>query len=1001
MRVVVIDQKGPKVTGYFVLATEIHDDSGAPHTLEHLCFMGSRNYRYKGFLDKLATRVYSNTNAWTATDHTAYTLDTAGWAGFAQILPVYLEHVIAPTLTDEGCYTEVYHVDGTGSDAGVVYSEMQGVQNNGPELIDLASRRLLYPHGVGFRYETGGMMEQLRVLTAERIRAFHREMYQPKNLCLIIMGEVDQTNMLETLDAFESTILDVIPHPQTPFKRPWVDSEQAPALEKSTIEKVEFPEEDESFGEIEIRFLGPNSIDPVQIGALHVVLLYLAGSSASLLENILVEKEQIASAVFYSLEDHPSTELRFTLTSVKTEKLEQVEKRFFEVLKGAMSSDLDMKYLRECIDRHRRTLKFAAESSAASFAEYVISDFLYGNRDGSTLLDVATLKEFEILAQWSEGDWRDYIKRWIADAPHVTVLGVPSAKMAEKLKVAEEARIAERRKQLGEKGLLELAEKLEKAKAENDKEVPQEMLARHKIPSTDSIHFIDTTTARSGVALKAGHPDKEIQKVVDHDGASSSKHPLFIHFEHIPSNFVQIGVLLSVESVPVQLRPLLSVFTEAFFTLPVNREGRVISFEQVVVELEKDTVGYTMESGRALGNSEMLRISFQVELGEYSRAIAWLYELCWDAVFDVDRLRAITTRLLSDVPDAKRSGDDMLAAVHVMVHYKAESSVRARSTLVKARYLRRIKRLLTSQPDTVVAFMEEIRKSLFRFENVRVLVIADLNKIEHPVSSWSPFVKRLGASASVKPIPKRRDLLSDEGRTLGGKSYIIPMPTVDSSFAYATARGLDSYDDPKLPALVVAISYMNAVEGPLWVAVRGTGLAYGANFAFSIETGFVHFDVYRSPNSHKAFEASKKIVCDHVSGYIPIDPMMLEGAISSIVVGFANEQATIASAARCSFIRQVVQNLPSDYKERMLKNVRDITEEQVKDALRGMILPLFDPKTANMVITCGTALEKVSITSRFLSLHEDSTNLIRAAGQGWSRVIRLHTRGPKSHRFRG
>ena len=125
MRVVAVDQEGPKINGYFTLATEIHDDSGAPHTLEHLCFMGSKSFKYKGFLDRLATRAYSNTNAWTATDHTAYTLDTAGWAGFAQILPVYLEHVIVPTLTDAACYTEVHHIDPEGNDAGVVYSEMQ------------------------------------------------------------------------------------------------------------------------------------------------------------------------------------------------------------------------------------------------------------------------------------------------------------------------------------------------------------------------------------------------------------------------------------------------------------------------------------------------------------------------------------------------------------------------------------------------------------------------------------------------------------------------------------------------------------------------------------------------------------------------------------------------------------------------------------------------------------------------------------------------------------
>jgi Zn-dependent M16 (insulinase) family peptidase len=219
MHVVIADQKGPKVQGYFALATEIFDDSGSPHTLEHLVFMGSKSYQYKGLLHKLASRAYSNVNAWTATDHTAYTLDTAGWEGFAQILPVYLEHVILPALTDAGCYTQVHHIDGEGNDAGVVYAEMQGVQNNGRAIMDIRARRLLYPENVGFRYETGGLMQNLRVLTVERIREFHIEMYQPKNLCLVLVGEVDEDNLLQILDVFEHTIINDIPPPNAPFKR--------------------------------------------------------------------------------------------------------------------------------------------------------------------------------------------------------------------------------------------------------------------------------------------------------------------------------------------------------------------------------------------------------------------------------------------------------------------------------------------------------------------------------------------------------------------------------------------------------------------------------------------------------------------------------------------------------------------------------------------------------------------------------------------------------------
>ena len=106
-------------------------------------------------------------------------------------------------------------------------------------------------------------MEQLRVLTADRIREFHREMYQPKNLCLVLIGEIDHTELLHILDDFESTILDDIPPPDAKFRRPWVDSGPTPPLTKTVVDTVKFPEEDESMGEILVGYLGPDCNDTV------------------------------------------------------------------------------------------------------------------------------------------------------------------------------------------------------------------------------------------------------------------------------------------------------------------------------------------------------------------------------------------------------------------------------------------------------------------------------------------------------------------------------------------------------------------------------------------------------------------------------------------------------------------------------------------------------------------------------------------------------------------
>ena len=85
----------------------------------------SEDYPYKEVLDKLAKRCLSYmTNAWTAQDHTCYMAGTAGPDGFANLLPVFLDHIFFPTLRDQDFLTEIHHIDGEGKDAGTVYSEM-------------------------------------------------------------------------------------------------------------------------------------------------------------------------------------------------------------------------------------------------------------------------------------------------------------------------------------------------------------------------------------------------------------------------------------------------------------------------------------------------------------------------------------------------------------------------------------------------------------------------------------------------------------------------------------------------------------------------------------------------------------------------------------------------------------------------------------------------------------------------------------------------------------
>ncbi|EEY17247.1 cytoplasm protein [Verticillium alfalfae VaMs.102] len=929
MQVIVADRQGPKVNGYFTLATEILDDSGAPHTLEHLVFMGSKNYRYKGLLDKISSRAYSGTNAWTATDHTAYTLESAGWEGFAQILPVYLEHVIVPVITDEACTTEVHHIDGEGNDAGVVYSEMQAIQYKSAEIVDLAAKRQLYPENVGFRYETGGMTDALRNLTTDRIREFHREMYQPRNLAVIIVGETDHDNLLQILDDFEESIKDDLPPLDAPFKRPWIDSEQPPALTETKVSTAEFPEADESVGEVVVGWFGPNCIDPLATSALNVLQTYLCGSSVSILENVMVEREELASSVACYWESRPKSVIWFQPTSVATEKLEFVYKRLIELLKEVASKPLDMEYMKSCVQRERRQVKFQAESSESFFSSNIITDYLFGKRDGSTLLDMKSLDEYDNLEKWTDEQWRDFLRKWISDAHHIAILAKPSMALAEKYKTEEEERLAKRKAKL----VLRIS-------SEGGMSIDGQ-----PVPWTGRFRKCWRSRGQGN------------RKVID--AATDGKDPLFIQFESVPSNFVHISLYLGTARVPTEVKPLLPIFADNFFNTPIERDGKQVDFEQIVMELEEETISYGIRSAKDMGDPDSITIQFQIEPEKYASIISWIRTMMFDSVFDVQRLKAGVQKQLADIPELKRDGRSMSTEINMAYHLKKESYAVSKRALVRAVYLRRVKKLLESDPELVVSWFEKIRKSLFQFNNTRILVTADVNKLENPVAAWDVLSSALQPAGELLPVLKAHSHLTEEGENPGSVgAVIVPMTTVDGSYSVSTSKGIISFEDPRLPAILVAIGYLEAVEGPLWCAVRGQGMAYGVFFNRDVDSGMIQFRVYRSPDVSKAIAPPVRQSARSPRARSPIDRHLKEGAISQIVVHFADEQSTMASAASQNFVLGVVRGVPLDWHKKIMKSVRDVTDEQIKDVLNDLIMPVFAPGKSNVIVTCAPILEE-------------------------------------------
>lgn len=132
-------------------------------------------------------------------DHTCYEIQTAGADGMCHIFPVFLDHILNPTLRDRQFMTEVYHIDGQGKDQGVVYCEMASRENTEADLLDLEMRRLIYNRGSTYSFECGGLTKDISKLNNTDVKQYHQTYYHVDNLAAIICGTIDPETLFESI----------------------------------------------------------------------------------------------------------------------------------------------------------------------------------------------------------------------------------------------------------------------------------------------------------------------------------------------------------------------------------------------------------------------------------------------------------------------------------------------------------------------------------------------------------------------------------------------------------------------------------------------------------------------------------------------------------------------------------------------------------------------------------------------------------------------------------
>ncbi|XP_057672406.1 uncharacterized protein C05D11.1-like isoform X1 [Diorhabda carinulata] len=971
LTVVIAEVEGPIVTGHFCLATETFDDDGLPHTLEHLIFLGSLHYPYKGVLDLLANRcLASGTNAFTQTDHTCYTMETAGSDGFLALLPIYLEHILYPTLKDEAYVTEVHHITGDGNDAGVVYCEMQGRENSAESRLQTEVLRYIYPGRCGYSSEVGGRMKNLRESTSnEKCRAFHKAFYRPENLKIIICGKVEAQDVFDSLTNLEELILSKGKF--DPFERPW--QTPIPPVPESKDMVVKYPSDEETNGMFCAAFRGPSLVDDYYtVEAVLILLEYLSTYATSPLNKMFVEiDDPDASAAGTDVGRYSEICLYVILQDVPVDKLPTIGHKLKELFMNIVKEkDIDMIQIRNILEKNKQSNLSELESSAHKLVPTTVIEYmLYGRSIEDLVQRFNPLDIINKMLDEPKSFWLEiFDKYFVSNQQAVFIQCTPSIEVQQQMAKEEKERIERQIETLKPRGLLEKKKLLEEAITHNERPPPQEMLTSVPIPGLESIKFH---------SIERFNSDSESKEKID-----LSNTPVFTYFDNLESNFVFIIVTLDTTGVPSELKKYIRLFLKSLTELPIERDGILISYEDVETQISNDTIGVMSSLGiqgsddfSAGSYSSIASITMQVEASKYEIGFKWMSDLLYKTVFTPERLNIIVNKINNSVATFKRDATNVVSYIMNGLRFQPDSNIIQTGVLQQYKLLTEVQsKLECGDTEELIGNLEKVRKILSDPSNVVVYVSGNLNLLNNPVRPISEFIPP-GTADIVKQyklsVTPDYDLL----KKLKGSNQgcVVGIGSLESSNFFQTAPSIHSKNDPDLAALRVFINYLAQLEGPLWKQIRGKGFAYSYSILCVTCEGLIYLSFDRATNVVGAYKETKAIVDKQLETKV-WDEALLESAKSSLMFEIINLEKTLSDVTDVSF-RANFDEVDYDFNQKFLKAIKDVTCDDLNRVGEQYMASLFDPKQARTAIVTDPAkLEEIAEGFKELGLLLDVYN---------------------------
>jgi len=887
------------------------DSSGLPHILEHSVLAGSVNYPVKDAFNELhRSTLQTFINAFTYPDRTIYPVASQVRTDFYHLARVYADLVFRPLLRRETFAQEGYHLEPVSHKdpntpltvSGVVFNEMKGAYSSPDNLMFKAIQENLFPDTV-YRFDAGGMPEEIVKLTYEDFVSFHRQFYSPANAYFFFYGNILPQEHLAFLSQILSPLMASPVDLSIPKQHRW---------DKPRVVRVPFPisagEDPRKKGVVNVAWLLSENNDVTETLILRVLSGILVGTAAGPLRKALIDSRlgEDLSPVTGFEEDMQETFFVAGLRGMDVEMAEKVEEIITESLSSLVKEGIDHKLVEAVLHQ----VEFAGKEIVRESYPYglklmglVFQTWLYGS-DPIAAINFPVLIE-AVRRKWKENDrlFEEAISRWLIENPHRLLCIMEPAP----------SYLAERERKMQEL-IARLREGLTTEDIERIKRETEQLRVFQLTPDPPEVIKTLPRLKRSDLERKGEIIPTETRK----EGSLT-----FLRHQLFTNGIAYLDLAFDISHLPEDLIPYLPLWGKIMSGMGANG----LDYEEMAKRIALKTGGISLRPlcGPSISEGKETWQRLAVRVRALYRNVEEALKIVEDLLVRVD------------LTDEKRMGDliverknRLLASVVPSGHLMAKMAACASLSLPALReeqwegwtQLQLLEEVATAFKDDPKAFIEKmvyLKDLVVRRENLIVNLTADgegLKLLEDNVPGLlSHLRERTDGTQSDTKVPSR------EKKNLG-----ISVPAEVAYVAGAMKAPL--YGEPAVAPTMVASKYL--ANGFLYRAIRVQGGAYGGSCLYDPAQGIFAFLSYRDPHITRTLKSYRKAAELMVRG--KFDAEEIEKAIIS-AIGAMDRPLDPAGKGWTAFIRYIM-GITNEYRQSLRDEILTITPDKLWQGVR-------------------------------------------------------------------